>query len=858
MIHERDRELEVLAGLVSDLDRHGGRVVLVRGEAGIGKSTLITTFLDQIEDAAHVLVGGCDDLLTAQPLGPIWDVARSEPSVASQLQAGDRVGVREALLDLCSRGLRPTVLVIEDTQWADDATLDVVKFLGRRAARLNSVLILTYRDGEVDDDHPLRRVLGELPTELLVRLTLEPLSEHAVTTMVEGQGLDARRVLALTGGNPLFVTEVMHAGVDSVPATVRDVVLARTAKLSDEARQVLALVSVIPGGVDLGLIEPIVGSNRDAIDECVRRRLLEVTDNSVSYRHELQRRAIESSLSTLEVRSLNQQVLSALEATGDLTRLVHHAREAGDVDAILRFGPAAARAAMQIESHAEALAHFRTVGPHIHRLSPGEQADVMGDWSRVAFFLDDPEATVLLAQAIDLRRKAGDDLELARLLVFAVRVREITGRPDLADASATEAIEILRRRPPSRRLASALNQMAWLQLMQGKDHEAALDSADEAIGVAELVGDELNMVRSLIVKGAIGHTASERTNVSFLEEGYTRAVAAGHRLEEVYALVNLAGLAADGRQVERAADLAQRARAAAGRYELRYLEMQAAAMYAEILLWKGAWDRAENVATEVLGSNPHAELIAWRVLASLQTRRGSPSVATTLHHMWELATASESLQNMDPAAGVMAEYLWLTADNEADILTELSAVLDRATRIGFLWPSGAFAFWMWKLGRLPTVPGDLSDFYRWIIEGEWERAAQFWEDAGVPYERGLALMHGPVEAQLDALRIFEDLGSDAMAARLRQQLSSLGVRVPRGSGRATRSHGAGLTGRQAEVLELLAAGMTNSEIADRLFLSPRTVENHVSAVLMKLEVASRSDAVRTAVERGLLAPPDQS
>lgn len=858
MIHERDRELSVLRGLLSDLDPHGGRVVLVRGEAGIGKSTLITAFLDQIGGAAHVLIGGCDDLLTAQPLGPIWDIARREPSVASRLEAGDRVGVREALLELCARGLRPTVFVIEDTQWADDATLDVVKFLGRRAARLNAILILTYRDGEVDADHPLRRVLGELPAEFLVRLTLEPLSERAVTKMVGGHDLDVSQVLALTGGNPLFVTEILAAGVESVPATVRDAVLARTAKLSEGARQVLALVSVIPGGIDLGVIEPIVSDHQDGLDECVRRGLLEVTDTGVSYRHELQRRAVESSVSVFEVRSLNQQVLGALEATGDLARLVHHAREAGDVDAILRFGPSAARSAMQIESYAEALAHFRTVAPHVHRLNLGDQADVMGDWSRVAFFLDDQAASDLLAQAIELRRRAGDDLELARLLVFAVRVSELTGRPDLADANAAEAVDILRHRPPSHRLASALNQLAWLQLVKGDDHEAALDSADEAIGVAELVGDEQNIVRALIVKGAIGHASSERTSVSFLEEGYARAVAAGYRLEEVYALVNLAGLAADVRQVERAADFAQRARAAAARYELRYLEMQTAAMHAEILLWKGEWDRAENVATEVLGSNPHAELIAWRVLASLQTRRGSPSAETTLRHMWELATASEALQNLDPAAGTMAEYLWLVDDQDAAIVAELSSLLARAIQIGFLFPSGAFAFWMWKLGRLPTIPDDLSDFYRWIIEGDWERAAQFWESAGVPYERALALMHGPVDAQLDALRIFEDLGAEAMAARLRRQLTSLGVRVPRGTGRTTRSHGAGLTGRQAEVLELLAEGMTNGEIADRLFLSPRTVENHVSAVLMKLEAASRSDAVRAAVDRGLLASHDQN
>ena len=162
---------------------------------------------------------------------------------------------------------------------------------------------------------------------------------------------------------------------------------------------------------------------------------------------------------------------------------------------------------------------------------------------------------------------------------------------------------------------------------------------------------------------------------------------------------------------------------------------------------------------------------------------------------------------------------------------------------GFLWPSGALAFWMWKLGLLTTVPDRVSDFYRWIIEGRWEAAADFWEAKGVPYERGLALMHGDEGAQLAAI---------AAANRVRRKLLDEGVRVPRGKARSTREHAAGLTARQAEVLELLAENLTNVQIADRLFVSYRTVENHVAAILMKLDVASREAAVDTAIDLGIL------
>ena len=121
-----------------------------------------------------------------------------------------------------------------------------------------------------------------------------------------------------------------------------------------------------------------------------------------------------------------------------------------------------------------------------------------------------------------------------------------------------------------------------------------------------------------------------------------------------------------------------------------------------------------------------------------------------------------------------------------------------------------------------------------------------------PYEQALALMHGDEAQKIEAIRIFEELGAKGTSARLRKILLAQGVKVPRGKSQATRDHAAGLTSRQAEVLELLAARLTNAEIADQLFLSYRTVENHVAAILMKLDVATREEAAHTARDQGLL------
>jgi len=217
MLLEREQELDLLAGLLADVGLSGGRVVLVRGEAGIGKTTLVREFIDRSFETAHVLVGSCDDLLTARPLGPFRDMARGESSLIDPLQSDDRSGVMDTVLDLLSRNLRPTILVIEDTQWADEATLDVVSVLGRRIDQTNGLLLLTYRDGEVDYEHPLRGVIGGLPPDTVVRVRLPGLSQEAVASLIADSDLDAEVVFKATDGNPFLTIEMTSGGVEGVP-----------------------------------------------------------------------------------------------------------------------------------------------------------------------------------------------------------------------------------------------------------------------------------------------------------------------------------------------------------------------------------------------------------------------------------------------------------------------------------------------------------------------------------------------------------------------------------------------------------------------------------------------------------------
>ncbi len=220
MLLERDEEMDALGVIVDQIGSTGGKVVLIRGDAGIGKTALVNGFAESRAADCYVRSGACDDLFIPQPLGPFWDMARVEPSLRGPIDDGDRPHVLGAVLDLLSRTSRPTILIIEDAHWADEATLDAIRFLGRRISRTNGVLVLTYRDGEVDDDDPLRGVIGDIPVQSVARIQLRGLSLTGVSSLVGGSGLEPSDVLASTRGNPFLVSEMATMADHGIPASL--------------------------------------------------------------------------------------------------------------------------------------------------------------------------------------------------------------------------------------------------------------------------------------------------------------------------------------------------------------------------------------------------------------------------------------------------------------------------------------------------------------------------------------------------------------------------------------------------------------------------------------------------------------
>jgi predicted ATPase len=252
---ERSGQLSALADALDVVvaDSHG-RMVLIGGEAGVGKTMLLREFCACRDRAARILWGACEGLLTPGPLGPLFDVAaltggELEELVSREARPHEVAGA--LVRELTSS--RATVVVIEDIHWADEATLDVVRLLACRLEGVRALVLASYRDTELDRTHPLRVVLGELATDRRVkRMGVPPLSADAVAALAAPYAIDAGELYRQTSGNPFFVTEVLALGALDIPATVRDAVLARMARLPEPARRLLEAIAIATPGAERG------------------------------------------------------------------------------------------------------------------------------------------------------------------------------------------------------------------------------------------------------------------------------------------------------------------------------------------------------------------------------------------------------------------------------------------------------------------------------------------------------------------------------------------------------------------------------------------------------------------------------
>ncbi|MDR6287680.1 DNA-binding CsgD family transcriptional regulator/tetratricopeptide (TPR) repeat protein [Inquilinus ginsengisoli] len=860
---ERGYELQLLAAALKEACAHAGRIALVNGEAGIGKTSLVDRFIATSGQAMRILKGHCDALFTPSPLGPLHDIARQTGGrLLAQLQdEAPRTAVFSTVLDLLDEPSRPTLLVIEDIHWADEATLDLIRFLSRRIAQTKVLLILTYRDDEVGARHPLRVLLGDLATSGAT-LRIEPprLTIDAVRSLIAGRPFDPEALYRQTRGNPFFITEILSWAERGLPKTVRDAVLARAAKLTPAGRYVLEAAAVIGSRMDHIAVERVLGGAAEGLAECIRAGLLEATQGGISFRHELVREAVLTDLEPGRRRELHRSALDGLRTSGagriDLAQLAQFAEGAGDGDAVLEFGPAAARAAVAAGAHRAAAAQYLRVLGFAGDRPPAERAQLLEAYAEECAIIDDlAEASRARQEAIELWRQAGDRLKEGENLAALAWPLVRSGRNAAAEEASRRAIEVLEALPPTRQLAAAYRIQAHLRMLH-RDREPAVRWGRKAIALATRLGDEATIAAAENVVGSAMLAFGDERGRPHLDRSLALARRAG--LDSLVGLAhsNLGSCYGEQYQFAEAERHLADGIAYTAERDLDHANHYMRSWLALTRFYQGRWDEAGDIAVSLV-ERPHvgavSRIMALIALGRVRTRRGDPGAAAVLDEALEQVLQTDTLQRLAPARAARAEAAWLAGEPDR-AMAEATAVYDLAIRHRHPWHAGEFSFWRWRAGDTIAAPGWAAPPFVLQIRGDWHRAAEAWHRLGCPYEQARALADGDQPAQLAALEIFDRLGAAPAAAMLRQRMRGEGVRrIPRGPRASTRRNPLGLTRREVEILGCLAEGLSNGRIGDRLHVSSKTVDHHVSSVLAKLGAATRGEAVRIAHEQNLMA-----
>ncbi|MBS0418639.1 MAG: AAA family ATPase [Proteobacteria bacterium] len=862
MLLEREQPRLRLEAALRGARAGTGRIVSLEGEAGIGKTSAALDFLEAHRSDTQVYVGGCEHLSTPEPLGPLRDIERNNRG-RFNVAANSPLTTFNSLLRLMTSQSDPGLLLVEDLHWADDPTLDLFRFLGRRIRTARLLVIATFRNDEVNSQPRLAALWSDMPRDSRERIELERLSPAAVATLSAGvRWAAAEEIYSVTGGNPFHVTEYLAAGRTAVPRSVRDATLARTARLSSHARRALDCASIFPRHIDQSVLRELTQDvNDQGVEECMRAGMLSPAGNTLAFRHELARRAIHDAMSPLRRLEMHAAALGILKSKEHVraAEIAHHAEQAGAAQDLVHYAQLAAEEAQSLGAHREAFAHFARALRQGTGLSNADRANMLQRQAEAGEQCGAlSEAITAIEDGIIARKHAGDILGLGDALRISARIHWLHGESDVAEAQSAEALEILRDHPQSPQYAMASSAQSQLDMLALRP-QLAVPGARQAMALAEKLNrwdiylhalTNLTAARcsadvqagSVEILAAIDE-AGRRGQPDLLPRLYTNLV---YMMMHDRVYLNLFELIDEGVEAAVARDNAPLEAYMRGTRALALLDLGRT---------REAITEAEFV---VFGPYPRgtSSFTARLALARARIRTGIPEEGV-LDEARSLPTSTRDIMRRAPLAVVDAEALWLGLPRPGAVERLRAAHAHAQLAQGQLWYLAETALWLKILGEpipnLPATTQRVHSRYKAHLAGEWRAACDAWSDLGCPYEQAIALAAGDESARREALGLFEQIGAVPAAARLRRQMRADGLRdIPRGPIAKTRASPAGLTARQSEVLTLLIQGKSNADIAERLSISLKTAEHHVSAVMTRLEITTRRDALKAARDRGML------
>ena len=830
---------------------HSGNVVLLSGEAGFGKTSLLHAALATLDHKWRVLLAISEPLDVPAAFTPLYDlIAEMPPELQHDIRSGTgRMPVYLGMLDLLKNDR--VVLVLEDVHWADEATLGLVRYLGKRVGATQSVLIVTFRSEEIHVNPPLRLVVADLGPSA-IRIELPPLTVSGVEELARGTGLDPRHVHEATLGNPFFVDEVlMHPDV-TLPPTIQYAVLANAAQLPADALEFVNTVALSPDGVPLAEIAEFGDPTGSHCDLAFSRRLVTAARGQVSCRHELIRKSLVEALPPATKTRLHTRLLDHLEGMApdsrDVARLAYHAIGAGNAEKAAKYSLIAGEHAAAGGAHRQAAFHFANAIGFADVIETTTLDDALLSAAREHNYINAFET------AVDLSRRrvelAGSQLEEAGARAWVAFFDSRSGDMRGARKEAEAALEILREADDSEELAVALAVLAYVTMIRGSVRKA-MALAEEALSVARSC-DFLDMeVYASTTMGTARYHLGDLDGMAQVEAAARRGIEAGAGEFGAKALNNLGYLARVAWKMGDARKWFLELQEYSTANELDAWYIAAVVTSAGIAVEMGTWDDADTYLEIVAGQRTcvSTEVEMLVVSATLRTRRSDPGALELIEAVFGRLETNAEIWNRIEACVMAMEAAWtgiIPVDQASSLYQDIVGLIPEGSHSD----RALLAFWALRLGwQLP--PGEITGPTALEIAGLAKEAAEEWDRSGYRIQSIISRALAP-NADLD--EVFSELaalGADGVARGLRRELQRCGVkRVPRGERSSTRENPAGLTVREAEVLGLLAGGLSNAAIAERLFISNKTASHHVSSVLLKLSVSSRGQAAALAVANG--------
>ena len=825
-----------------------GSVMFVSGESGIGKTALVQNFVDLVADETLVLWGMCDPLTTPRTLGALHDVEDLLGGQVHELlhRGAPSSEIFSAVFDQLQS--KSSVMVVDDLQWADDGTIDLFRYLVRRIGMTSSLVIGMVRTDDVGQSRSLRRLLGDgaRSTEC-TRVEVGPLSTSAIATMIGDRAIDPQSLHDMTGGNSFYVTEMLaHEGED-LPTSVREAILARATDLDPGARSLIDLLACAPEGIAHKVL-PSLGIGIAPLRALDGVGLIRRTRRGVGFRHEICRLVFAEAIPPGGEVELHLRLLEALEKQPepDPAVLVHHALALDDSPRVFRLGSWAGLVAARAGAHTEACAFFESALSEGGPFSEADEAELLERLAAERYLTDRLEDAIdACERALLLRRQLGDPASVSADHQALSVYHWYNANPVVALDHSAQAVEVVEGTSHQTHLAHALALQAYLAL-QRSDWQRATSLTAAARTTALTLDDAHLRVRLDLIDGlgeVVDGTPGARARLlALLESG-------SPHLKDVNSsgYSNLAYHDVEQRRFDQAAELLAVSLPLTIEPDIPICHVWQMGARSRLHLMRGAWDEAIIDANRVLDvrSAPLARTWPHIVRGLVRLRRGQPGADEDLGHAWRLATTFGEPLRLLPAASALVERAWLTGMGDSRV-DEAVEMLGAVSSSDLRWSISELALWLRRIGH----PGASEDGG----PGEDAVAAEPADAQSAPYDRALMRYDsGEFDAAIQCLELLDSLGADAVATKVRQELRNQGfARVPSPKRASTRTNPAGLTTRQMEVLHLLGEGLTNAELAERLYISPKTADHHVSAILNKLDVASRRDAVRAGRRLGAL------